>query len=398
MTATSGKSAWGALFVLLAAMAGAAPAAAQDKTYLEEYRAYTAALEAGDKEAAARHGYAAWQAAETELGEHELTAVLAYNYGQLVLFSDTQRAAEALKRASAIHQAGIAALPETELQLYLAFTDFALNKKVNRFRKNLRDALLAVEQEGVDPTPDIAAMWLFLASGDLEDRNYEEAKTNAAKAAAAIETAAPNQKRELASALLVRAVATILADTESEKGILEANRLLVDASRLFPVQESIETFDPMLGQIMAWNYAADALFHTNESYENYVGRATRIRLNSREDLTPVDDHGFLSFDYDEIFDKQLPMEECGIEWEERKPPSYPTKALNRGYVGAVMIGYHLEAGKVRNPIIISEVPRAEFGEVALKSTADWRLKKTPSDHPDCRENFVTSFSFMLRPN
>ena len=61
------------------ALGGGGTAAAQDAEYLIEYRAFRAALEAGDTVRATAHAETAWQAAEELLGDDPQTATLAYN-------------------------------------------------------------------------------------------------------------------------------------------------------------------------------------------------------------------------------------------------------------------------------------------------------------------------------
>lgn len=80
------------------ALATGATAAAQDEKYLTEYRAFRAALDAGDRARAKVHAESAWQAAEAALGDDPQTATLAYNYSRRVLFDDADRARHALRR------------------------------------------------------------------------------------------------------------------------------------------------------------------------------------------------------------------------------------------------------------------------------------------------------------
>jgi hypothetical protein len=67
------------------ALAAGSTSRADNEQYLIEYRAFREALTAGNGAAATSHAHAAWQAAETELGNHPTTAILAYNYARLLL-------------------------------------------------------------------------------------------------------------------------------------------------------------------------------------------------------------------------------------------------------------------------------------------------------------------------
>lgn len=60
--------------------------ASAQESYAKHFQTYQAAEAAGDTAKAILAAEAAWQAAETELGDHELTGILAYNYGSVLLW------------------------------------------------------------------------------------------------------------------------------------------------------------------------------------------------------------------------------------------------------------------------------------------------------------------------
>jgi len=72
----------------LPAMAYQDQNSSETPTHITEYKAYMAALDSDDRNAAARHRKAAWDAVEEAHGDHQLTAILAFNYAQLVFMSD----------------------------------------------------------------------------------------------------------------------------------------------------------------------------------------------------------------------------------------------------------------------------------------------------------------------
>ena len=57
------------------------------KDVVNAYKSYQSSLNKGDKKAALKYGYAAWQAAEKSLGDNKTTGDLAYNYGNIVITS-----------------------------------------------------------------------------------------------------------------------------------------------------------------------------------------------------------------------------------------------------------------------------------------------------------------------
>ena len=87
----------------VAALAVTGPALADWKA---SYRAYAEAMEAGDAEAARRHAEAAWRQSRDALPAGENRALLAQNYGDLVLFSDPESAALAWGDAAALAAEG----------------------------------------------------------------------------------------------------------------------------------------------------------------------------------------------------------------------------------------------------------------------------------------------------
>ncbi|GJL92117.1 energy transducer TonB [Hyphococcus sp.] len=382
------------------AMLAVGTAAAQDKTYLIEYKLYNAALEAGDTDAAIKHAHTAWQAAEKELGDNNLTAVLAFNYGQLVLFSDPENATSALRRASELQAAGIADLPADDLELYLAFVEFAVDPRQSRKRDAFRDLLSAIDTEGQPRSSDIAMMWLRLASGDVADEHYDDGVMSAARAETLLYAAEPKAYRRHAEALLLLGVATMFRDDGIADDIIAANQHFIKAGKLFPLQNDIATFDRTLALILAWNQTAAALLESKAQFQATMPdtfTSSRIRLAQPENDIP-DPTKFSHFDYDAVFPASKPPEECNIDWEKRDPPKYPRTASNKGYVGSALVGYRINADlSVENTVILAEVPGEIFGQAAVDSMTEWRLAHAPNQEEGCIENRLTVFSFILVP-
>lgn len=313
------------------------------------------------------------------------------------MFSDAENAAKALRRAEALRAEGVADLPVSELRLYLAYAEFALDGGASRKRNELREALFAIDAEGYPPSYDTAAMWSQLATADLFDKRYDAAFESAVRAETAIATVSPENYRRRAEMLLVGGIAKIVSRSSKANDLIMANQLLVRGGKLFPAQESIDNFDPVLAQIIAWNNAAGASLMTlsNIQAERFV-YASRIKLASPDNDYAEATNTFLGFDTSAIFPKELDQETCGIEWVEQEPPNYPREAENKGYIGGAVIGYNFgDDTKVHDAVIISEVPSDKFGQTALDSMAEWRLARAPLDHPDCRSNYIFFFSFVF---
>ena len=375
-----GISGWARLLtvMLLFAVSAQASAAAQgDPAYLAEYKAYSAAIDAGDREAAVRHSYAAWQDAEEALGDHELTGILAFNYGQLVIFTDAKNARSALKRAKKLAEAGAVDLPSADLELFHAYVEFAANKQRNFQAGNLHSALLDIEETGI-VNADIAVMWLHLAASYFKKEQYPDALDTATKSEHAFEASAPENHSQRANAIIIAGASKLIPFPRKLDDVIAAHEDFSRAVRLFPPQKDFESFDPVLAQAHGWFAAADAAIGSmGEDHKETVPRG--------KGPTPP------------MFEQSpAPSAGCGSQWDERLPPKYPSAANRRGYIGAVIAVYDLgDDLSVHNPRILVEVPVETFSKTVLKSMEKWTLKTPPADHPACRDNRTTQFTFVL---
>ncbi len=361
----------------------AAPAYGQSGDYREEYKRYNEAMQSGDLEAAAAHGRAAWQAAEAELGDDGLTGILAYNYGQFVLFSDSEEALAALKRAETLRAAGIADLPADELRLYIAYSEFVVSGEKWREGNALRDALLDLGALGFPPSEDTARMWLQLATSDLAKRDYDEALAAAINAEAEFHAVTPENYRSIASSILVIGISKIAPFPRGISEIEAAHNDFIRARMLFSPQEDIASFDEVLAHVAAWGFTAGAA-RISMGYDDYPGH---------EGKTEEEFHGLLPALLQSGDDKQ---ENCGIEWEKRRSPRYPVVAGMKGYIGAVMVGFDLnDDGSVYNERIIAEVPEDAFGDAVLRPMKSWKAKTPLNPRENCRADFITTVTFTL---
>ncbi len=359
---------------------GLAPAA-DDPEYLAEYKLYNQALDDGDAEAAARHGRAAWQAAETALGDHRLTAILAYNYGKLVLFSDANAALPALERAKELLDAGVAELPAGELGVYFAYAQFVVSGDGRRRKNRLRQALMDFGEAGY-ADPNVASMWLHVATNDVNDKQYDRAKESAKFAEAAISVSRPNESRLLAQAILLSGIARLVPFPREISDVRAAHEDFTRAEQLFPLQKNLETFDKVLAKILVWHAAARAALHSEGETAFPEG----------EESLPAASRPFAFY-----FEEAKPQYECGYEWDKRVPPRFPFRAELQGHIGAVLIGYRLgDDIFVHDARILAETSSDPFGKTALKSMENWRLKAPPPDDPACRENRITQFTFEFK--
>lgn len=357
-------------------------AKAQESDYLTEYRLFMQAHEKGDLSVAAVHGLNAWTKAEAELGDHRLTAILAYNYGKLVIFDATRNPLSALERAYELFDAGLADLPGEELTAYRAYARFVDAGQRRRPSNILRKAL--ANYDGVSASnPDYAQMWLHLATADLKAERYKNARESSAKAEEKLKAITPQDSKNIAQAILFGGVAWVAPYPRTANDIINARRAFIRASQLFEPQQDISNFDPIFAAIMAWDYAAaSALSSLPLSAE----------AHQRHSETPAKLEGHMP---PLIAGRPTNRSErCEFDWD-RKPPRYPSKALRRGYIGAAIIGFHVSPdGAVLEPRVLAEVPQDTFGAHVIKSMENWQAVKMPQA-PDCLRNHITTVSFTI---
>ncbi|GJL95277.1 MAG: hypothetical protein DHS20C05_16820 [Hyphococcus sp.] len=360
---------------------------AQDPTYLAEYKLYSAALQDGDDTATARHARNAWQAAEQELGDHQTTGVLAFNYGQFALFTNTRDAGEALRRANQLRTLGISELPAATLQMMIAFVDFDLGGMKRKHADALRQALQTYETQNGEPSAYSAIIWGRLAGADLADRKYDLAKASAARAEAAIRAAMPHNYQRKAEAIMIGAIATIVPSSRTGASIRNAYLDFVRARVLFPPQKDIDSFAPLLAQILAWEGAARA------AVESQIFNSRLGRTSGKGESTPLEFRLLPKPNF--TFTSGKSERECGIELIQVEA-EFPDNAVGRNMIGAALIGFHLDKnGKVTDARVMADVPTGVYGGVSLEAVKQWRTKSPPPNEPACLQNHMALLSFVV---
>jgi len=368
-----------AIAAVLFVSTGSFSANAQPGDYAAEYKAYNDAIAKGDNAAASSHAHAAWQAAEEKLGDHKTTAVLAYNYGQYVLFDDTAAALPALERAKALQDAGVAALPVADLDVFLAYAAFKASGEKKQAGEKLRATLEARDAGDHPPNFESASIWLHMALHELNKKKYEDAKVSAARAEASINAALPGEYQSRAQAIIIGGAALLLPRPRELATIDAAHTEFDRARRLFPIQKDIDSFDPVLAQVMAWDTATHAVLISDVSES--IAKET---MEKWPEGNP-------------IFENEIDPDECAGDWSQRPHPNYPTRANSWGYIGGVTVGFNIgEDGRVRDARILAEVPGSVFGKFVLKAMRRWIRERPLDPRPGCTTNLINSFAFMMK--
>ncbi len=356
----------------------AAPARADEPRHVLEFANYRQAVATGDAAAAEQHAYAAWRAAETELGAASLTSTLAFNYGREIALGAPALARPALNRAQELMDSGLGGASQSLLALYKTYADFALGDPKDRKPEALRDALLAAEQAPDRRISHEIALWLEYAKAELARENYEAAATAAGKAETEIVLSAPENTAGLAEAFLVRGIAAIMPKRRTLKDAVTAREYFENGERLFQPQKSFDRFDPTFAKLAGWKVAADGVILSLASKDDPAAKPSRGKNTTLFEVPagqPAD---------------------CLIRWAARTAPDYPRGAIQKSHIGAVIAVFDLaDDNAVHNLRILSEVPSKTFSDAVLKAMQDWRLQAPSLAHPGCRKNNTTQFTFVI---
>jgi hypothetical protein len=354
--------------------------AAKAADYQNEYALYSAALSAGDRTGAAAHALAAWRAAEETLGAHRVTATLAYNYGQHVLFDDAAAALPALLRARELLRAGTADLPAFDLDAYIAYARLKTGAGPTR---DLRAALDARDAAIPEPSYESARLWLDLTAHYLAAERYREAMEGAARAEASLIAAVPADRDGRAMAIMFGGVARLVPHPREIEDIMAAHAEFVRAIALFPPQQDIRRFNRTFAQALAWEHIVYSAIGSVRGKSKALAGAANEQWKTDSDARI-------------LFADAPPDDACKFEWENREI-NFPYRELRKGYLGAVMIGYAVTpAGVVEDAAIMAEVPAEAFGDHVLASVSKWKLRSPAVLDPACLVNRTTFYSFAIK--
>jgi hypothetical protein len=361
----------------------------------EEYKAYQAALAAGDSAAAVAHAKKAWQDAELEIHDHKNTAVLAYNYGQEVSATDPAAAAAAFDRALHLTEIGVASLDEKDVRLRAALSHVEADPGAQAARKTLTSALTAYREQGGAASDASSRGWALIASAEMSgggDAALARAALLADNAVADARSMSPPSTRMLIEALFVAAVARIAGSHRREEDVTAAVVMLDEAISLFPPQVDIATFDRLLARSIAWRAAIDALVKSIGSEPKVT---TGARLPGGKDLKDA---------YQKAIANNTPYVEriqwrdpspagCKLDWAKRDPPAFPQSSLANGYIGAALVGYDVVGAEISNAVVLADLHDTGFGEAAIKSIAKWKLAEPVA--PECGRHRLSVFQFAI---
>lgn len=342
-------------------------------------RAYFDALENGDENAASEFAYSAWQAAEKELGDSGITATLAYLYGRQVILSDVELAAQALKRAKRLSEAGKVDLYETDLELYYAYADLVSGRFKLSEARSLAKALADVD--GQKTESELAVIWPAAASNEYPVGAQVERLREAAAIYAPEIGPVPVDARSLARALMFRGAVRVVSPGSSRQDIVAADQDFLLACSLLPAPRSIGSYDPMLAQSLAWQMLAR-------------GIAKKLGLQDmREDPSYAKLDGVSCRWQTEDFASDLA---AGCEYRTWRPVWAPLNNYRKpgDNYDAVVYGFQLDQNlNILEPRILAEAPKRRHGEETLRRMTGNHVAADGVGNV-CRRDVISSWYYV----
>ncbi|GGY41045.1 hypothetical protein GCM10007148_07030 [Parvularcula lutaonensis] len=357
----------------------------------ESYRAYQAAMQSGDGQAALVHARTAWEDAKVSLPVSENRAALAQNFATIAMFSDDPAAALPALEDAILHAEQGFGTSNYDLPNLLFFRAYVRSAEKPR---NMALALAAVEAaEGVTGNA-ILAPHSALARRLLAKR--------------LIEREAGDKAFDLMTPLTDQAFSKEGYDLEALQADLSLR--MVAAFSDLPIGERFTNLQPEVGADTFIDRLEKVLFdwrrHMNrfppqKSIETY--NPVLAKTEASEGLTTAYYRSYANGPRVEAFIASLPRRRTGIIRSERcdaikwkkNPMRFP--ASQSGYNGAVIVGFHLNRdGKVEGERLLAEIPADRFGERAVKQVGKfWADTTGVSDA--CLRNRRYDVQFYTKP-
>lgn len=348
------------------------------------YEAWRAASEAGDRQGAAAHADAAWQAGQAAGLPPSQSLPLAEARAQA--FSDLRDVA----RAGAAWDTVISLLQETgagreALDDALFSATGAYQLAGNRQRASERAASYLALAGAETPSERVYAAHYILATGALDTGRVRQAGTHARQGLAVLEQLGPS----------VSPSTLVMAKTAAIGSALERNQLdtafyLSLATR---VSRALDYADPEHNEVYAWL----SYIQRNLRPPDRLGLTQRQTASSlfRFDV-PSEQPGFMRGSAPD-FDWSAPGHEDARPVR-RDAPGFPAVASSRGMEGIALVRFDVDArGRTENVSVLLSIPSPLFGESAVRAVQRWRYEPARVDGRAVRrEGAETVFEFMLQ--
>ncbi|MEO1656823.1 MAG: hypothetical protein AAFR65_03805 [Pseudomonadota bacterium] len=360
--------------------------AAPQEGWVASYQAYDAAMAANDREAAELHAREAWEAASQTLPPSENRALLAQNYGDLIVVSNPAAAVAPLE--DAVELAGLGygtANLSAELSQYLLDSARSLAEPDNsHLARTAFKSWQSVSQEELW-FPNTLSLQRTLIKQLLRRRDSAEAQQIAASLTSdrtRFDSLPFDYRRDVAflwtTAVSQRVpsdrVDSLVSYQSFREAIIEPAMLTASIAREFRPAPTFDQLSQQLADIRAWIYISRTLYDTHggdlDEWQERVGSYPRL--------------------------VEVPRECRGVrvEWT-RRNLNYDPKGV--GYWnGVVTAAYDLDDdGKVSNPRIIAEIPATRFSGVVERGLPKWRSGNADQIPERCRKDLFVDILFTV---
>lgn len=386
-----------AVFVVLGVVALAAQAPADP--IMTNYRAYRAALQAGDLNAAETAARAAWEASNARDANGGRTGVLALNYAKIALANGHRAPAhDAAQQAVTIAtSAQTAGLDPLVARLALGRTELVRGADSGNVGQ-LLDTINAAHGNAAAGADALEAA-NDLGQWALSERHFQVAADSYGEAAELSDSAPGDHDLARGEARLGQGVALVTLATSSE--VDEWGRGLGATGSNLRAHDQGDTYEQAQAALVQ---AEEALFPlamqptadnglTLAQRDYALARAWRTVINAR--LTS--DH------QTRLPDPQMnlrvrvtdPRPFCAIRVVEEPQARYPGGSSEHGEFGAVVARMLINPdGSTRDAQVAAAIPE-RFGVPVRAVAPRWRVERTPESPEDCQMAPVVFYAIMF---
>ncbi|MDP3737408.1 MAG: TonB family protein [Hyphomonadaceae bacterium] len=242
-------------------------------------------------------------------------------------------------------------------------------------RTQLSDAMTArAAQPGLDNISYLAVDALL--AYDFEKGNWKDAQQSS-ELAVQLTTRGGSvfllQKRRFE---LYNAVADYLAQKKRDTydDLTNLRKAMLDDIDAMPSEEAAERFVPLYWEVTAWHGSLESHLYSGtekrfiEQRRKQEGQEDKAKIAAGEKPTARRERLLHHHDIEDP---------CRPKLEMKRIPQYPSSAMFRGMVGAVILQVDIdETGAVKNPKILAAAPEKFFGKAVLDNYQDMRFERS----------------------
>jgi TonB family protein len=349
------------------------------------YRAYEAAVNAGNLQDAATQAHRAWQLAETKWGATRAnTASLAFNAAwSAALIGKGPERIDAAQRAVDLAELGKDAYPADDAKFLLAYARFLAlptEERANNFEP------LSVAARAVEGTWNDFLIIDALVNSAYASVGYSRGRKTmdlADRALAVITRLKPDDNNQKAVAYTLRGQGRLFTRRDYDEAMAD----FVQARVLYgPMRR---TDDTTWGHLAAWEAAARSLGLSN----NEVGERTGTRIARRSGRPISLDEAQTRAIYGDDYSK---CDQVKRKTSIGSSVQYPQEAINRGIVAGIVVRTDIGAdGRTQNVRLLGAVPGQMFGEAALRGVRTWRYEVPEGTPAKCMVDRDVYMSFAI---